>query len=140
MSLRTRDVNEIVGLSGRNVNDNFHHIGIGGEWYEVYRLKPTLWRVEQYGEFLFNIRAGTLRIVFDILSRIGLTEYRKDIIRRDEIYQSEKEYIEECKEIYDAELPTEEDMNLMKEVFLSDKYVIDEVDPMVTAKLNNHKD
>lgn len=137
MSYSKRDIKEIVGLSGKDINDNFHHIGVGGEWYEVYRLKPTLWRIEQYGEFLFNIRAGTLRIVFDILSRIGHTEYKKDTDKRNEIYKSEKNYIEECIKIYDAETPTKEDLKFMREIFLTDKYIDKGISLDVKNKLNS---
>ena len=106
----------------------------------MYRLKPTLWRIEQYGEFMFNIKAGNLRIVVDILSRLGLTEFRKDIEKRDKIYNKEKNYILECTKIYDSPPPTEEDIKFMREVLLTDKYVDNTVAPEVLEKLKSVED
>ena len=38
MSLSLRDIKEFVGMSGKDINDDFHHIGVNNEFYEVYMV------------------------------------------------------------------------------------------------------
>ena len=59
--------------------DNISEYHFNGVHYKIYQLKPRLFRIEKDGQFMFNMKAHSLQIVFDTLGKFDYDDEKTKV-------------------------------------------------------------